>query len=155
MQAVAPRDERGPATTLMPAREFVDTNVLVYAVDDSEPAKRDRARQLLSAEDAGTRLVLSTQVLCEFYVVATRKLERPMTPDDAAEAVRELSKLAIVGADTSLVADGIRLSRTTQISLWDALIVAAAKVAGCEQVLTEDLSHGTEIDGVRIENPFS
>jgi predicted nucleic acid-binding protein len=139
----------------MPARAFLDTNVLVYAVDDSEPAKRDRARDLLSAEDAGMRLVLSTQVLSEFYVVATRKLERPLAPDDAADAVRELSKLAVVGADTALVADGIRLSRTAQLSLWDALIVAAAKVAGCERVLTEDLADGAEIDGVRIEDPFS
>jgi predicted nucleic acid-binding protein len=138
----------------MPGRVFVDTNVLVYAIDDSESAKRDRAREILAADDAGTRLVLSTQVLSEFYVVVTRKLEQPMAPDDAAEAVRELSKLSVVGSDVALVADGIRLSRTAQVSLWDALIVAAAKVAGCERVLTEDLADGAEIDGVQIENPF-
>lgn len=139
----------------MPGRDFVDTNVLVYAVDDAEPAKRDRARSILGADDAASRLVLSTQVLCEFYVVVTRRLQRPLPAGDAAEAVRELSKLAVVGSDADLVGDAVRLSIEAQLSLWDALVVEAARVAGCERVLTEDLSDGAEIASVRIENPFS
>lgn len=136
-------------------RDFVDTNVLVYAVDDADPAKRDRARSILAADGAASRLVLSTQVLCEFYVVVTRRLEQPLSPADAADAVRELSKLAVVGADPDLVGDAVRLSIEAQLSLWDALVVEAARVAGCGRVLTEDLSHGAEIASVRIENPFA
>jgi predicted nucleic acid-binding protein len=139
----------------MLGRDFVDTNVLVYAVDESEPAKRDVARAILAADDAARRLVLSTQVLCEFYVVTTRRLDQQMPTHEAAAAVGELSKLAVVGSDVALVEDGIRLSIEAQLSLWDALIVAAAKIAGCARVLTEDLSAGVEIESVLIENPFA
>ena len=139
----------------MSGRDFVDTNVLVYAVDESEPRKRDRAREILAGEGAATGLVLSTQVLCEFYVVATRRLARPLERAAAASAVGELSKLAVVGSDAQLVADGIRISIDAQLSLWDALIIAAARVAGCRRVLTEDLSDGAEIESVRVENPFA
>ena len=136
----------------MPGRAFVDTNVLVYAVDEADPAKRDRARAVLA--DSAAQLVLSAQVLSEFYVVVTRKLEAPLSEPDAAEAVRALARLPVVVADAELVMAAVALSRQAQISFWDAQIVAAAAVAGCDHVLTEDLSHGTEISSVRIENPF-
>ena len=136
----------------MPGRAFVDTNVLVYAVDEADPAKRDRARAVLA--DSAAQLVLSSQVLSEFYVVATRKLEAPLSEPDAAEAVRALARLPVVVADAELVMAAVALSRQAQISFWDAQVVAAAAVAGCDHVLTEDLSHGTEISSVRIENPF-
>jgi len=134
-------------------RSFLDTNVLVYAVDEADPRKRDVARGLLAGEDVGS-LVLSSQVLSEFYVVATRKLAEPMNEADAAEAVEQLSKLPAVAADKELVRSGIALSREAQLSFWDGLILAAAAVGGCERVLTEDLADGAEIGGVRIENPF-
>ncbi len=136
----------------MPGRAFVDTNVLVYAVDEADPAKRDRARAVLA--DSAAQLVLSAQVLSEFYVVVTRKLEAPLSERDATEAVRALARLPVVVADAELVMAAVALSRQAQISFWDAQIVAAAAVAGCDHVLTEDLSHGMEISSVRIENPF-
>jgi predicted nucleic acid-binding protein len=138
----------------MSVRSFVDTNVLIYAVDDDEIEKRDRAREILAAERAAVELVLSTQVLCEFYVVATRKLARPLAVEDAADAVDELAKLTVIGADPDLVRDGISISRRAQLSLWDGMIVAAAKLGTCERILTEDLADGSTLDGVRIENPF-
>jgi predicted nucleic acid-binding protein len=136
----------------MPGRAFVDTNVLVYAIDDADPVKRDRARETLG--EATEQLVLSAQVLSEFYVVATRKLAEPLPEHDAAEAVRDLARLPVVVADAELVIAAIGLSQQAQIGFWDAQIVAAASVAGCERVLTEDLAHGTELAAVRIENPF-
>lgn len=136
----------------MPARAFVDTNVLVYAVDDADPVKRDRAREVLG--DSAAQLVLSAQVLSEFYVVVTRKLEAPLSEQDAAEAVRDLARLPVVVADAELVMAAVALSRQAQLSFWDAQIVAAASVAGCDRVLTEDLSDGAELSSVRIENPF-
>lgn len=134
-------------------RTFLDTNVLVYAVDEGEPAKRDRARRILLELDASS-IVLSAQVLAEFYVVVTRKLAAPMRPRDAAAAVAELSKLAVVAVDAPLVIDALALASASNLSLWDAMILRAAALSGCERVLTEDLSDGTLIDGVRVEDPF-
>lgn len=139
----------------MSGRAFLDTNVLVYAVDEADPDKRDRARQLLAEADPGD-LVLSTQVLCEFYVVVTRKLERPLPDAVAAEAVADLSQFPlIVATDAELVRDGIATCQRWQLSFWDGLIVAAATAAGCDLVLSEDLSDGARLGSVRIENPFA
>jgi predicted nucleic acid-binding protein len=134
-------------------KTFVDTNVLVYAIDDAEPSKRDRARDLLQSLGA-EEIVLSAQVLAEFYVVVTRKLAHPMSPADAAAAVGELARLRVVPVDGNLVDESVALSRRADLSLWDALVIRAAAVAGCGRVLSEDLAHGSKLAGVRIENPF-
>jgi predicted nucleic acid-binding protein len=137
----------------MTDRAFVDTNVLVYSVDDADLHKRDVARALLVHRV--DELVVSAQVLSEFYVVVTRKLAQPMSGEDAAAAVSELSKLPVVPNDATLVRDAIALSREGQLSFWDAQIVAAARTAGCETLYTEDLASDTTIAGVRILNPFA
>jgi predicted nucleic acid-binding protein len=99
----------------MTKRSFVDTNVLVYRFDHGEPAKRAVAKRLLDNAVPGP-LVISTQVLEEFYVITTRKLARPLRPDQASEAVEPLSALPVVGADADFVRSGIDLSRTTGLS---------------------------------------
>lgn len=134
-------------------RAFVDTNVLLYSVDRSDPAKRSTASALLAtrADD----LVVSAQVLSEFYAVATRRLAEPLSEADAAAFIDDLEDLPIVAIDLDVVRDGIRVSRQAQLSYWDGLILAAARSAGCEVVLTEDLAHGATLGGVRIENPFA
>lgn len=137
----------------MTGRSFVDTNVLVYRIDQAEPDKRAISERLLGNAQPGM-LVLSTQVLQEFYVVSTRKLAKPLSRDEAARAVDYLSELPVVGVDREFVRAAIRLSRKAQLSLWDSLVVHAAVVSGCERVLTEDLQHGAVFDGVRVENPF-
>jgi predicted nucleic acid-binding protein len=139
----------------MSGRTFVDSNVLVYSVDESlaEKAKHERAVELLSARPES--LVVSTQVLQEFYVMTTRKLKPPLSEERAARAVRGIAKLGVVGVDVPLVLAAVDTSRTVQLSLWDALIVEAASRAGCERVLSEDLNAGQVIRGVRIENPFT
>ena len=139
----------------MSGRTFLDSNVLVYSVDESpvEKAKHERAVELLGVQPEN--LVVSTQVLQEFYVVTTRKLRNPLSEERAARAVRGIAKLDVVGIDAPLVLAAVDTSRTAQISLWDALIVEAASRAGCEQVLSEDLNAGPVIRGVRFENPFT
>jgi predicted nucleic acid-binding protein len=139
----------------MTARTFLDSNVLVYSVDEApaEKAKHERAIELLSAQPES--LVVSTQVLQEFYVVTTRKLSKPLSEEVAARAVRAIAKLDVVGVDVPLVLAAVDISRTAQVSLWDALIIQAASRAGCERVLSEDLNAGQVIRGVRIENPFT
>ena len=139
----------------MSRRKFVDTNVLVYRFDHDEPAKRDRARQILDEEGGAGRLVLSTQVLQEFFVSTTRKLARPLSVNDALEAVRHLAVFPVVLIDPALIIDAITLSRDHQISLWDALILQAAARERCVQVLTEDLQDGWEILGLEVVNPFA
>jgi predicted nucleic acid-binding protein len=135
-------------------RAFLDTNVLVYLFDHDEPAKRARAKQLLEQAKPG-ELALSVQVLGEFYVVVTRKLKRPLDTSAALQAVDWLSLLRVVALDPVLVKAAIQTSRSSQLSYWDALIVASAKAGGCKRLLTEDLNDGQQIGSVRVENPFA
>jgi predicted nucleic acid-binding protein len=137
----------------MSGSTFVDTNVLVYTVDDTEPEKQDIARQVLGSNRYG-EFVLSAQILSEFYVTVTRKLTKPMSEAKAAEVVGWLSLRSRVWIDNELVKSAIQTSRSAQISYWDGLVVAAAARAGCERLLTEDLNDGQVIGSVCIENPF-
>lgn len=131
---------------------FLDTNVLVYAFDDSEAEKRESAVGLLAARPE--RFVLSAQVLSEFYTSVTRKLTHPLSPDKAATVVAGFSALTMVSLDAELAREAISIHRKSQISYWDGLIVAAARAGGCDRLLTEDLNDSQVISGVRIENPF-
>jgi predicted nucleic acid-binding protein len=133
-------------------RAFVDTNVLVYAFDRGEPVKRERARALLG--DWEGDLVISTQVLQEFFVVTTRKLERPLEEREAEQACQSLATLPVVPIDRGLVLRSITLARHDRIALCDALIVTAARESDCTMVFSEDLQHGRIFGEVVIRNPF-
>jgi len=133
-------------------KRFLDTNVLVYLFDTSEPVKRQVAARLLG--EHADRLVLSTQVLQEFYVAVTRKLGKPLPEDEAEAAVRRLAALDVVPLDTALVLDAVSLSRRHHLAFWDALIVEAALRAGCRVLISEDLQHGRRFDTLVVENPF-
>ena len=139
----------------MTGRTFLDSNVLVYSVDESpaEKVKHRQAVELLSRQ--AEELVVSTQVLQEFYVVTTRKLKNPLSEEQAAKAVRGIAKLDVISVDVPLVLTAVDTSRTAKVSLWDALIIEAASRAGCARVLSEDLNAGQVVRGVRIENPFA
>ena len=136
----------------MAARAFVDTNILVYMFDRDEPEKRQIATEALRSWKG--QVVLSTQVLLEFYAVTTRKLSRPLPERDAQEACRRFSALPVVATDARLVLGAIDLSRSSGVNLWDALIVVAAKESDCEALLTEDLQHRQAFGSVRVVNPF-
>lgn len=133
-------------------RVFLDTNLFVYADDLDAGAKRERAQQLLKELIADGRAVLSTQVLQEFFVIATRKLGVPA--EIARRKVELMARLDLVQVRPELILAAIDLHRLRSLSFWDALIVRSAVAAGCARVLTEDLQHGEVIEGVRIENPF-
>jgi len=131
---------------------LLDTNVLVYAFDRGDERKRRVALDILAADELP--IVVSAQVLNEFYWTVTRKL-RPAVPTEVAqEVVRNFAAGRVVAIDADLVMDAIATSRAHDLSLWDAGIVCAAKRAGCPELLTEDLSHGEVIGGVTIRNPF-
>lgn len=131
---------------------FIDTNVAVYVLDHGSPEKRMQAAELFASPP--DRLVVSTQVLSEFYWTVTRKLEPPLADDRAREALRELAALPVVAVDRELVLAAVDTSSRHQLALWDALIVEAAVRGGCERLLTEDLNDGQEIRGILVENPF-
>lgn len=133
---------------------FVDTNVLVYAHDASERRRQPVARAQLEALWTGGSGVLSTQVLQEFYVVATRKFAPPMARRQAREIVALYATWPVVHIDPTLILTASQLEERHRLSFWDVLIVEAARVAGAARLLTEDLQHGRLIGGVRIENPF-
>ncbi|HEY5288366.1 MAG TPA: PIN domain-containing protein [Solirubrobacteraceae bacterium] len=137
----------------MSAKTFLDTNVLVYLFDNDEQVKQECAREIFDDAEPG-ELVLSTQVLSEFYVTVTRKLAQPLEPALAAEAVDWFGLLNVISTDTALVKSAIQVSRVSHISYWDGLVVAAATRAGCQCLLTEDLNDGQRFGSVQIENPF-
>ena len=135
-------------------RAFLDTNVLVYAYDDSSSAKQQRARELVETLANDERALLSTQVLQEFYVVVTRRLQVPVLEDVAQEAVETLLALPIVQVTPALIVDGVRRSRVDQLALWDALIVEAALAGGASVLYSEDLQDGRRFGDLQIVNPF-
>lgn len=136
-------------------KAFFDTNVLVYAFDSEAPTKRKQAAQLLSGRAAVGEVLISTQVLQEFFVTTTRKLARPLDHRAALAAVRELTAFSVVNVDASLVLAAIDATQQHRISFWDALIVAAAASGGASVLYSEDLNHGQRFNGTTVENPFA
>jgi predicted nucleic acid-binding protein len=138
----------------MSGRTFFDTNVLVYLFDDDSPEKKTRAQELFAARARAGQIVLSPQVLQEFYVTVTRKLARPLSPETALAAVRHLNTFPLVAVDGATVLRAVSLHQSAGISLWDALIVQAALEGNCKKVLSEDMQHGRKFGELLIENPF-
>lgn len=137
-------------------RVFFDTNVLVYLFASDEPDKQARARQLFAATAAANEIVISVQVLQEFFVTVTRRSLAPLSPAAADQEVRRLCAHEIVRTDELLVLAGIARSAASKISFWDALIVEAALRAHCATLYTEDLQGGWQVDGrLMVVNPFA
>jgi predicted nucleic acid-binding protein len=134
------------------ARVFLDTNVLLYADDEDAGGKRDRARELLAAALAAGNGVLSTQVLQEYFVNATRKLK--LDPARARARMELYLGFEVTVVRVEHILGAIDLHRLRALSFWDALVVRCAADAGCELLLTEDLQHGSTMEGVKVENPF-
>lgn len=136
-------------------REFVDANILVYALDSSAGPKQPAARALLERLwDTNTGCV-SVQVLQEFFVTVTRKVAAPLPVDEAAARVREFAAWKVFAPTAEDVLGAIALHTQAQIGFWDAMIVLAAAESGCDVLWTEDLSDGQVVRGVPIRNPFA
>jgi predicted nucleic acid-binding protein len=133
---------------------FVDTNVLVYARDASEPDKQPQARAWVEHLWRTRTARLSFQVLQEYYAATTRKLKPGLTPEEARADIRDLLAWGPVPIGIEVLEAGWLAEDRFGLSCWDALIVAAARTAGCQYLLTEDLQDGAELDGLRVVNPF-
>ena len=138
----------------MKERVFLDTNVLVYLFDADAPAKQRLVQNLLSNRELRMQLILSTQVLQEFYVSVTRKLAAPLDPDAAFQAVQDLAAFPIVQIDPPLILLAIQRGRKAKVSFWDALILEAALAAGATLLYSEDFQDGAVFGRLRIANPF-
>ncbi len=136
---------------------FLDTNIFIYSIDSAPEFshKRDTARELVKEHVNNESGVISIQVLQEFYQVATRKIEKPISTEAALRFMQYMSAMDVVIADFDMVVAAVHLHRKHSLSFWDALIVQAAKSVGCTQVLSEDLKDSLRLDGLLIKNPFS
>jgi predicted nucleic acid-binding protein len=134
---------------------FVDTNVLVYAHDLSETYRRPIAQATLDNLWRTRTGTLSTQVLTEFYVVATRKFDPPMTRRAARAVVGAYSAWPVVAVDAALILAASMLGERHTLSFWDALIIEAAARSGATRLFSEDLQTGRRIRNLTIENPFA
>jgi len=133
---------------------FLDTNVLVYMFDADAQEKQAQAQQLFDKLAGEGRILISTQVLQEFYVISTRKLAVPLTSQEAERAVRDLAAFTLIQIDTQIILGAIKITNRYHFSFWDSLIVQAAMMGGARILYSEDLQDGQIIDGLRIQNPF-
>jgi predicted nucleic acid-binding protein len=140
----------------MAARALLDTNVLIYAHDRSEPEKQQQALRVLDRAQSTEAGALTAQVLAEFFSTATRKLTATLTPDDAARQVELLARVwPVFDLTTFTILEAIRGTRTYQMAYWDAQIWASARLNQIPIILSEDFDSGAVLEGVRFVNPFA
>ena len=143
--------ESGQEMNFTGTKIFFDTNVLAYMFDSCDFRKQEKARTLFR-EYAGKRNCwISTQVLQELFNVLTRKLK--YTKEEAQKIVTNMMNLNVRQASTADIKEAMRISIQTQFTIYDSLILAAAKTENCDVVYSEDLNDGQIVDGVKIENP--
>ena len=131
---------------------FIDTNILVYTDDADSPEKAEIAINFIEEAMRHKTGIISTQILQEYFVAVTRKLG--IDAEIAKRRVEIFSLLHTVQITPQDVLSAINLHRLYPLSFWDSLVIHAAKISGCKTLLTEDLSHGQQIEGIHIINPF-
>jgi predicted nucleic acid-binding protein len=131
---------------------FFDTNILIYSVDKFNKQKQKKARLLLKEAANENAVVISTQVLQEFYVTAVKKLNA--NPLVVKEIINSFEKFDIIAVTVEMIKDAVDISLLNKISFWNALIVVSAEAAKCSALLTGNLSSGQIIKGVKVVNPF-
>lgn len=131
---------------------FIDTNILVYCMDKFDEKRQEKCRLLLKSLTEDQQGVISTQVMQEFYVAATKKLGAdPLLTKDILHSFKQF-EIVIVNPD--IIYEAIDCSIINRISFWDSLIVVTAESARCEKLWTEDLNDGQIIRSVQVENPL-
>lgn len=133
---------------------FVDANVLVYALDRTDPAKQQVAEALLNRLWREQTARTSVQALNEFYAVVTRKTSRAVRREEAWLVLEDLLGWNPQPVDVVLLHRARAIEVGYKLNWWDCLIVAAAQLQGCSILYSEDLQHGAVYDGVRVCNPF-
>lgn len=137
----------------MPAPDFLDTNVLVYAYDPSDLAKQHVAQDLVRRAIAG-EVVLSTQVLAEFAATLLHKLSPAARPEDVNAVLDALGPVRLIAPDSDTVRRAVEVRAAYGVHFYDGMIVAAAERGGCRRIWSEDLNNGQKYFGITVENPF-
>jgi predicted nucleic acid-binding protein len=133
--------------------QFVDTNILLYAIsrDPAEQDKAKRANDILTGRD----LALSVQVLQEFYVQSTRASRPdPITHLQAVRLIESFRRFPVQDITSAILVAALDTSQRFRLSYWDSAIIEASRAMGCTEVLSEDLGDGQDYAGVRVTNPF-
>ena len=137
----------------MPAPDFLDTNVLVYAYDPGDPRKQRIAQDLVRRAVAGD-MVTSTQVLAEFAATLLHKLSPAVRPEDATAVLDALGPIRVIAPDGDTVRRAVEVRAEYGVHFFDGMIVAAAERGGCGRIWSEDLNAGQKYFGIAVENPF-
>ena len=141
------------AGTMMSGRDFLDTNVLLYALNDSAPAKHRVAQALVARAIAG-EFSISTQVLGEFAAVTLSKFRDHLTPQDVVALLDSLTPIPLVKLDAEMVRRAVEAHSAYGLHFYDGMIVAAAERAGAQKIWSEDLNAGQKYFGVAVADPF-
>ncbi len=142
------------AETMGKERRFVDSNLFVYAHDESARHKREVARKLIAELWESREGCASVQVLQELFVNLTRKVPKPLSTRDVAAVVEDLSAWRVHSPGPRDVLSAIELHERAGVSFWDAMILTSARSLGCRVLYSEDLNAGQSYDGVQVVNPF-
>ncbi len=138
----------------MSDRYFLDTNIIVYAHDSSYSEKQLRSQELIFEGMRQENVVISAQVLSEFFVTVTRKIATPLPIPTARHVLLLLSHLSVVDIDSDIVLSAVRMQEQFQLSYWDGMILAAAERMDAGILYSEDFSHNRTYGSVRCVNPF-
>lgn len=138
----------------MNVKTFVDTNIVVYAHDRSSGKKHKISKEILRKLWQKRIGILSTQVLQEFFYIATKKISDPINLSKARESIKHLLAWKLVVNDGPSILQAIDLYKKYKYSFWDSLIIQAAITGKAEILLSEDLRSGQIIESVKIINPF-
>jgi predicted nucleic acid-binding protein len=137
----------------MPAADFLDSNILVYAYDASNPKKQTVAQALVERAVAGEALA-STQVLAEFAATLLHKLSPPADPEAVTTILDALGPVKLIAPDAGMVRRAVEAHSAYGVHFYDGMILAAAERAGCERIWSEDLNPAQKYFGVTVTNPF-
>jgi predicted nucleic acid-binding protein len=136
------------------SKVFLDTNILIYAYDASAGQKNRKAKDTLVKLWNSKRGIISIQVMQEFFVNVTSKIQYPIDTDSAEVIIKDLFQWEVVVNDEASILKAIDIHIEYKFSFWDAMILQAAVNGGAKLLYTEDMIHGQEVQGVRIVNPF-
>ena len=139
----------------MNGKFFLDTNVFVDSFDEVPGSKARGATQLIRQAISTRKGIISYQVVQEFFNVARRRFERPMSVEDAEQYLAAvLRPLLVVHSSPALFSEALQIAGRHSVSWYDSLIVAAALQAQCEVLYSEDFQHGQKFGKLEIRNPF-
>lgn len=136
------------------AKTFLDTNIIVYAYDRSAGSKREIAKEIMVDLWNSGKGLLSTQVLQEFFVIATNKIGKPLDRGIAREILYDLLRWDVVVNDGEAILSAIDIQLKYGFSFWDSMIISSAQAGGASLLLSEDITDGQTIAGVTVKNPF-